>query len=85
MRQLDNRGTHSALRKGTQMRQAYFAVAVNSDGSMYLDHDISVNYDENPIWNEQTEKWEDISEHETFYDEAADQLAKLLETTKADN
>jgi hypothetical protein len=59
------------------MKQAYFAVAVNDDGTMYLDDDISVNYDENPIWNEETEQWEDISEHEGFYDEAHLQLRRL--------
>ena len=61
-------------------KQAYFAVAVNDDGTMYVDHDISINYDENPIWNEATEEWEDISEHEEFYDEACEQLTKLLDT-----
>lgn len=59
-------------------KQAYFAVAVNDDGTMYIDDDISINYDESPIWNEATEEWEDISEHEGFYDEAHAQLRRLL-------
>jgi hypothetical protein len=59
-------------------RQAYFAVAVNDDGSMYVDHDISINYDESPIWNEETEKWEDISEHESFYDLASEALTGFI-------
>jgi hypothetical protein len=63
-------------------RQAYFAVAVNDDGSMYVDHEIEVNYGESPIWNEETEKWEDISEHETFYDSAGDKLADLLRESR---
>lgn len=61
-------------------KQAYFAVAVNDDGTMYVDDDISINYDENPIWNEETGLWEDISEHEGFYDEARLQLARLIDT-----
>jgi hypothetical protein len=60
-------------------KQAYFAVAVNDDGTMYVDNEISVNYDESPIWNEATELWEDISEHEGFYDEAGLQLDRLIE------
>lgn len=60
------------------MKQAYFAVAVNDDGTMYLDDDISVNYDENPIWNEETEQWEDISEHDGFYGDAHFQLRRAL-------
>jgi len=59
-------------------KQAYFAVAVNDDGTMYLDHDISINYDESPVWNEATEAWEDVSEHEVFYDTACEQLSKLV-------
>jgi phospholipase C len=59
-------------------KQAYFAVAVNDDGTMYIDNDISINYDESPIWNEATELWEDISEHEGFYDEAHYQLQRLI-------
>lgn len=61
-------------------KQAYFAVAVNDDGTMYIDDDISINYDESPIWNEATELWEDISEHEGFYDEAHLQLRRLINT-----
>lgn len=61
-------------------KQAYFAVAVNDDGTMYVDNDISINYDESPIWNEATELWEDISEHEGFYDEAYAQLGRLIDT-----
>ena len=64
----------------TFKKQAYFAVAVNDDGTMYIDDDISINYDESPIWNEATQEWEDISEHEGFYDEAHLQLARLLDT-----
>ena len=60
-------------------KQAYFAVAVNDDGTMYIDNDIDINYGEAPIWNEATEEWEDISEHEGFYDEASLQLARLIE------
>jgi hypothetical protein len=60
------------------MKQAYFAVAVNTDGTMYIDSDISINYDENPIWNEETEEWEDISENEEFYEEAWTKLNNLL-------
>jgi hypothetical protein len=63
-------------------KQAYFAVAVNDDGSMYIDHDISINYDESPIWNEESEEWEDVSEHETFYDSAGDKLAEFLRDNK---
>ena len=59
-------------------KQAYFAVAVNDNGTMYLDDDISINYDESPIWNEETESWEDISEHEGFYDEAHLQLQQVI-------
>ena len=59
-------------------KQAYFAVAVNDDGTMYLDDDISINYDQSPIWNEETELWEDISEHEGFYDEAHAQLTRVI-------
>jgi hypothetical protein len=61
-------------------KQAYFAVAVNDDGTMCVDNDISINYDENPIWNEETELWEDISEHEGFYDEAYWQLQRVIKT-----
>lgn len=63
-------------------KQAYFAVAVNDDGTMYLDHDISINYDTGSIWNEETEQMEDISEHEEFYDKA---LATLAEAIKKHN
>ena len=67
------------------MKQIYFAVAVNTDGTMYIDPDISVNFDEAQVWNEATEKWEDISENEEFADTAFEQLSKLLETAKAGN
>jgi hypothetical protein len=67
------------------MKQIYFAVAVNSDGTMYIDDEISVNYDEAQVWNETTEEWEDISENEEFADRAGEQLAKLLKTVKAGN
>lgn len=60
------------------MKQAYFAVAVNDNGTMYLDAEIDINYGEAPIWNEATELWEDISEHEGFYDEAHLQLERLI-------
>jgi hypothetical protein len=59
-------------------KQAYFAVAVNDDGTMYLDNDISINYDTGTIWNEETEQWEDISEHEGFYDKALDILTEAV-------
>lgn len=62
----------------TFRKQAYFAVAVNDDGTMYIDNDIGINFDCPPIWNEATEEWEDISEHEGFYDEAHAQLRRLL-------
>ena len=64
----------------TFKKQAYFAVAVNNDGTMYLDDQISINYDELPIWNEATELWEDISENdnEAFYDEAHLQLQRAI-------
>lgn len=61
-------------------KQAYFAVAVNDDGTMYIDHDIEVNYGEPPIWNEETEEWEDISDHELFYDKASIDLMALIST-----
>ena len=73
-------------------KQAYFAVAVNDDGTMYLDNDMPLMTEDNmPIWNEETELWEDISEDEGFYDEAHAQLQRtiahhnLLITTRLDN
>jgi len=60
-------------------KQAYFAVAVNDDDTMYLDDDMPLmTEDEMPIWNEATELWEDISEHEGFYDEAHLQLQRAI-------
>lgn len=59
-------------------KQAYFAVAVNNDGTMYIDDAMPINYDESPIWNEETELWEDISEDEGFYDEAHLQLQRAI-------
>lgn len=62
-------------------KQAYFAVAVNDDGTMYIDDEMELMTEDNmPIWNEETEEWEDISEHEGFYDEAHLQLARLVDT-----
>lgn len=61
-------------------KQAYFAVAVCDDGTMYVDNEISVNFDSPAIWNEVTEFWEDISEHEEFYEMAGLQLDQALES-----
>lgn len=61
------------------MKQVYFAVAVNSDGSMYVDIDLSLAGDKY-IWNEDTEDWEDVSEpgNDALEDKAYAQLLKLI-------
>lgn len=59
-------------------KQAYFAVAVNDDGTMYIDYDLSINYDENIIWNEATEEWESEFDHSVFYESASEKLGDLL-------
>lgn len=62
-------------------KQAYFAVAVNDDSTMYIDDYMGLMTEDNmPIWNEETQLWEDISEHEGFYDEAHAQLRRLIDT-----
>lgn len=67
-----------AIRPIVFRKQAYFAIAVNDDGTMYIDHDISINYDENLIWNEATEEWESEFDHSEFYEGANEKLGDLL-------
>lgn len=61
------------------MKQVYFPVAVNSDGTMYLDTEMSFANDYY-IWNEETEQWEDVSEagNDALDDKSYKLISKLL-------
>lgn len=63
-------------------KQAYFAVVVNTDGSMYIDYDMPINFDQDIIWNEKTEKWESEYDNSNFYESASEGLTDLINSTK---
>lgn len=63
-------------------KQAYFAVAVNTDGSMYIDYDMPINFDQPVIWNEETGEWESEYDNSNFYESASEGLTDLINSTK---
>lgn len=63
-------------------KQAYFAVVVNTDGSMYIDYDMPINFDQDIIWNEKTEEWESEYDNSNFYESASEGLTDLINSTK---
>jgi hypothetical protein len=61
------------------MEQAYFVVAVNDDGSVFIDYDVAAAHLPNgAIWNETNEQWENEHDHANFYEPISESLGDYL-------
>lgn len=68
--------------------QHHFAVVVEEDGTMFIDYDISINYDSGDTWDTAEETWVSMGTDDKVYEsyqQAADKLNNLLKQTRKDN
>lgn len=61
------------------MKQAYFLIAVNDDGSLFIDYETAANVlPDGAIYNKITGEWESEFEHATFFKSVSGQLGDYL-------
>jgi hypothetical protein len=57
--------------------QHHFVVVVE-DGKMFIDTDVSINFDSGSIWDTEQETWENSYDHYEEYEKANELLQDLL-------
>jgi hypothetical protein len=57
--------------------QNHFIVVVQ-DGKFFIDHEVSINYDEGRVYDTETDTWTDAYEHYKNYEEANELLQDQL-------
>jgi hypothetical protein len=57
--------------------QHHFIVVIE-DGKMFIDHDVSINFDEGRIYDTALDTWTDAYTHCEEYEKANEVLANLL-------
>ena len=57
--------------------QHHFVVVVE-DGEMFIDHDVSINFDAGSVWDTEEETWENSYDHATEYEKANELLQDRL-------
>ena len=57
--------------------QHHFVVVVE-DGKMFIDHDVSINFDEGRVYDTELDNWIDAYEYYEEYEKANELLQDLL-------
>jgi hypothetical protein len=57
--------------------QHHFVVVVE-DGKMFIDHDVSINFDEGRVYDTELDQWVDAYEHYEEYEKANELLQDRL-------
>jgi len=57
--------------------QHHFIVVVE-DGKMFIDHEVSINFDAGSVWDTEKEVWEDSYDHPSEYEEASELLLSRI-------
>ena len=57
--------------------QHHFIVVVE-DGKMFIDHEVSINFDAGSVWDPEKEVWEDPYDHPSEYEEASELLLSRI-------
>jgi hypothetical protein len=57
--------------------QHHFVVVVE-DGKMFIDHDVSINFDEGRVYDTETDQWTDAYESYEEYEKANELLQDQL-------
>jgi hypothetical protein len=65
----------------------HFAVVVEEDGTMFIDYDISIEYDSGNTYDTTKEEWVSDTDDKVYesYQQAADRLNNLLKQTRKNN
>jgi hypothetical protein len=61
--------------------QHHFIVVVEN-GVAYIDHDVSINFDEGRVYDTETDSWTDAYEHYLEYEKANELLQNALATVE---
>ena len=65
------------------MLQAYFLIAVNDDGSLFIDYETAANVlPDGAIYNKISGEWENEFDHATFFESVSEQLGDHLRQLK---
>lgn len=67
--------------------QSHFVVVIDQNGQANIDYEISINFDNGDVWNEETQQWSYRSEDEvaTHYETAEKLLTTLVQQTWKEN
>jgi hypothetical protein len=57
--------------------QHHFVVVVE-DGEMFIDHDVSINFDDGRVYDTETDQWTDAYEYYEEYEKANELLQDQL-------
>lgn len=64
--------------------QSHFVVAIDENGQAKIDYEVSINFDNGNVWNEEEEQWSyhiEGDEFTTHYETAEKLLTTLVQQT----